>query len=132
MFRVIFLTLITFFPLASWADDGIKCNKDGNQAELNVCASDDFSVADKELNQTYQALIKKEAADTLFISKLRIAQKAWLAFRDAELEARFACAEGGVNVCWGSMYMMSFLYRKAELTRERTKHLQQMLDDGRG
>jgi hypothetical protein len=30
------------------------------------------------------------------------------------------------------MYPMLFSSRKAELTRERTKHLQQILKDGRG
>lgn len=132
MFRVILLSIIALVPTASWADDDIKCNDGGNQLELNACARDDFDKADDELNQTYQSLLKKEADDKLFISKLRLAQKAWLSFRDADLEARFACAEDNVRVCWGSMYSMSLLSRKAELTRERTKHLQQILKDGRG
>jgi len=132
MLRAVFFALIVLVPIASWAGDGIKCNDGGNQLELNACAIDDFAKADKELNQTYQSLIKKDADDPLFISKLRLAQKAWLAFRDADLEARFACSEDNVRICWGSMYPMSFFYRKAELTRERTKHLQQILKDGRG
>jgi uncharacterized protein YecT (DUF1311 family) len=133
MLRVVFSTLIALVPIASWAgDDEIKCNQNGNQLELNACASDEFAKADKELNQTYQALIKKESDDQLFISKLRVAQKAWLAFRDADLEAMFACSNADVRICWGSMYPMSFFYRKAELTRERTKHLQRVLKEGRG
>lgn len=131
MLRVIFLTVFALASTAAWADD-VKCNQDGNQLELNACASDDFAKADKELNQTYQTLIKKETADPLFIRKLRLAQKAWLTFRDAELEAIFACAEDNVSICWGSMYPMSFLSRKAELTRERTRQLQQLLKEGRG
>ena len=103
-----------------------------DQLELNACASGDFAKSDKELNQTYQSLVKKEADDPLFICKLRLAQKAWLAFRDADLDARFACSEYDARICCGSMYPMSFLSRKAELTRERTKHLKQILEDGRG
>ena len=110
----------------------IKCNKGGTQLELNACASDDFAKAEEELNQTYQSLIKKEADGTLFISKLLFAQKTWLAFRDADLNARFACSKDDARICWGSMYPMSFLSRKAALTRERTKHLKQILKDGRG
>jgi uncharacterized protein YecT (DUF1311 family) len=132
MFRVLFLTLIALAPTVSLADGSIKCNESGNQLELNACASDDFTKADVELNQTYQALIKKESDDKLFIRKLRLSQKAWLVFRDADLEARFACAENNVRLCWGSMYPMSFLSRKSELTRERTKHLQQLLENGLG
>ena len=129
---VIFLTIIFFAATAPWADDDIKCNDGGNQLELNACARDNFTKADDELNRTYQALIKKEADDKLFISKLRLAQKTWIAFRDADLEARFACAKENVRVCWGSMYPMSFLSRKAELTRARAKQLQQLLAEGRG
>lgn len=132
MQRTVLFALIALVHIASCAGDEIKCNDGGNQLELNACANDAFVKADKELNQTYQSLIKKEANDLLFINKLRFAQKAWLAFRDADLEARFACSEDNVRICWGSMYPMSFLYRKAELTRERTKHLQQILKDGRG
>ena len=132
MLRAVFLTLFAFAPIALWANEEVKCNNGGNQSEMNACASNDFAKADKELNQAYQVLIKKEADDSLFISKLRLAQKAWITFRDADLEARFACLEDNVRICWGSMYPMLFLYRKAELTRERTKHLQQILKDGRG
>ena len=132
MLRIVLLILFALVPIASWAGDEIKCNEGGTQLELNACTSDDFAKADKELNQTYQSLIKKEADNPLFISKLRLAQKAWLAFRDADLEASFACAEDDKRICWGSMYPMSFLFRKAELTRERTKHLKQILKDGLG
>lgn len=132
MLRPILLILIALVTTVTAASDDIKCNTEGNQLELNACARDDFSKADDELNRTYQALIKKEADDKLFISKLRLAQNAWLVFRDADLEARFACAEIDVKICWGSMYPMLFLSRKAELTRERNKQLQQILADGRG
>jgi uncharacterized protein YecT (DUF1311 family) len=132
MLRVVLLILFSLIPIALSAGDESECIKGGNQLELNACASDDFTKADKELNQTYQSLIKKEADDPLFISKLRLAQKAWLTFRDADLNATFACSEDDARICWGSMYPMSFLSRKAELTRERTKHLKQILKDGRG
>ena len=82
--------------------------------------------------RVYQALVKKEAADLTFVGKLPLAQKAWVAFRDAELEARFVYADGDERVCWGSMYPMLCLSRKTELTRDRTRQLQQILKDGRG
>jgi uncharacterized protein YecT (DUF1311 family) len=132
MLRRILVIAFALGPIASWAGDDIKCNNDGNQLELTACAHDDFIKADNELNKTYQALIKKEKDDSLFVSKLRLAQKAWLTFRDADLEAQFACAEENPKICWGSMYAMSLLSRKAELTRERTRHLQEILKNGRG
>jgi len=132
MYKRVLVSIIFFVSMPSIAVDEIKCNSGGNQLEMNVCAGDDFKKSDKELNKTYQSVIEKEVDNTLFISKLRRAQKAWIAFRDAELEAEFACAEADVRLCWGSMYPMSYSYRKAELTRERNKHLQKILKYGHG
>jgi uncharacterized protein YecT (DUF1311 family) len=109
-----------------------KCNPAGSQPELNACAADDFKKADKELNATWQALLRKEADDKVFIAKLRTAQKAWLAFRDAELAAHFACDSDDSRVCWGSMEGMSFMMRKKDLTQQRTKMLKDMLEHGHG
>jgi len=132
MFRSILVAFIMFVPITSLAGDEIKCNEEGTQIELNACARDAFEKADKELNRTYQALIKKEAENQLFVSKLKLAQKAWIVFRDADLEARFACAENDIGLCWGSQYPTLYYDRKAKLTRERTKHLQQILKAGVG
>lgn len=126
------LLALTLLAPAAHAAEGFACNPDGNQSELNACAADDFRKADQELNAAYQALVKKEAGDRVFVSKLRQAQKAWLAFRDAELEARFACAEKDIRICWGSLYPMLFHARQAALTRDRTRQLQQLLKDGTG
>ena len=131
--RYIACLLACCISVVSFAQDEIKCNDGGNQQELEACARDDFNKADKEMNKAYQALLKKEANDLLFVSKLHVAQKAWLAFLKADLDAQFACPkEESKLVCWGSMYPMSHFSRKAELTRERTKHLQRFLKEGHG
>ena len=132
LFKIIGFLLIALLACTSWADPVVPCNAGGNQLGLNACASKDFENADAELNSAYRRLLKKMADDPLFIKKLRVAQNAWIAFRDADLDARFSCSEGDAHQCWGSMYPMSFLSRKAELTRERTRHLQQILRDGSG
>jgi uncharacterized protein YecT (DUF1311 family) len=125
--------LLCSASLDSLAGEDIKCNVVGTQQEMEACARDDFNEADKELNQIYQALLGKEADDPLFVSKLRDAQRAWLAFLNADLDAQFACAEDESRLaCWGSQYGMAYLTRKAELTRERTKHLQRFLEEGHG
>ena len=127
----IFLALALTLSCSAFSKDTIKCNSGGNQLEMNACADDDFVRADRELNKTYQALIEKEAEDPVFIAKLRAAQKAWLAFRDAELEATFACDKDDSHICWGSMLPMCYSYFKADLTRQRTKRLKQLLKEGR-
>ncbi len=108
----------------------LKCNPDGNQLELNQCAADKYDAADKQLNDTWKALMKKLKDDKAATAKLRVAQKAWIAFRDAEVEAQFACAEGDIRVCWGSMYPMLYSAALQELTEERTQRLQKYLKEG--
>lgn len=130
MIRFLFLALIVSTATSLRAEQPIKCNTNGNQLELNTCAADDFKRADKELNETYQALIKKEVKYQVFISKLRAAQRAWVAFRDAELDAAFACEKADARICWGSMYPMRFSAYKTTLTQERTKRLKQLLQEG--
>lgn len=125
--------LLCSASLDSLAGEDIQCNDAGTQQQMEACARDDFKRADTELNQIYQALLKKEADDRLFVRKLRDAQRAWLAFLNADLDAQFACPEGeSRSVCWGSQYGMAYLSRKADLTRERTKHLQRLREQRHG
>ena len=117
-------------PATAWAVDAVKCNPAGTQLELNACAADELNKADQKLNEVYAALLKKEAKNTAFVQKLRAAQRAWIAFRDAELDATYACQNSNARVCWGSMLPLRYLSYKAQLTRERTTRLQQFLDKG--
>lgn len=135
MMRKTIAALAALLPMAVVAPASAQephCNPSGNQAELNACAAEDFAKADKALNDTWQALLRKEATDKVFIARLRTAQKAWLAFRDAELEAHFACDSDDSRICWGSMEGMSYLMRKKDLTQQRTKMLKDMLEHGHG
>jgi len=116
----------------SWAGNGPACGARSNQVELNACADAELAKADAALNVAYRLVVKQMADDPLFVKNLRSAQRAWVAFRDAELEARFTCSEKDVRQSWGSMYPMLWSARKAALTKERTRQLQQILQDGPG
>ena len=130
----LFITLLVIVtPLLASADnDIIICNPNGLQDELNVCASENIAVAEKELSDVYESLLKKEYADRLFVRNLKMSQVAWAAFRDADLNARFTCQEKDNEVCWGTMFYSLYTNRKATLTRERATQLRQMLRDGIG
>jgi len=108
-----------------------QCNTAGTGEEMNVCAANDLAKAEKELNAVYQALLKKEAKNTVFIQKLRNAQRAWVAFRDADLDATYACADESPFVCWGSMLPLCEASYKEKVTRERTERLRRLLNEGR-
>ena len=96
------------------------------QLEHNQCATSHLKAVDDEMNRIYQAILSKYKADQEFLAKLRNAQRAWLAFRDAELEARFPFKDKQSH--YGSVYPMcsnSFLVQR---TQERIKHLREWLD----
>ena len=87
-----------------------------SQHEMNQQAEADFNKADAELNRAYKKLLNGLDAESQ--KKLKAAQRAWLAFRDAQAEfAADAEARGG------SMQPMIYFGARAELTRERTKQL---------
>jgi uncharacterized protein YecT (DUF1311 family) len=114
---------------AGTAEPAFKCNPNGNQAELSQCAADDYAASDKKLNDTWQALMSIHKHEEKIPAQLKKAQKAWVAFRDAEVEAQFACDGGN---CWGSMEGMVRSGVLKELTDTRTARLQKYIDDGLG
>lgn len=78
------LLLLTITPLALVAaQEATTCSEAGSQLQLNACGADDFARADKEMDDIYAALIQKDDKDRTFVEKLRAAQRAWLAFREA-------------------------------------------------
>src|SRR5882762_1899922 len=97
MFRkLIVLLAILCFALASVYAQTKKstrtpsknpCASAANQRELNDCFCNQYEKADAELNRVYQQLINANENDQRFVDKLKTAQRAWIAFRDAQLEA---------------------------------------------
>lgn len=92
-----------------------------SQAELNAEACAQYKVADDELNKIYAQILSEYKTDAAFVASLRAAQRAWVAYRDAHLEAMYP----GVNKQqqYGSAYPMCRCYALAEATRERTETL---------
>ena len=87
---------------------------------MNRQAAKDFEKADADLNKTYQAVLKK-LPDAESKQKLKEAQRAWLAFRDAEAALAADQARGG------SMAPIVRYETMAELTQQRIKQLKTRL-----
>ena len=77
---------------------------------------------DKELNIVYQKIMK--VADPVTKNKLRNAQRAWIKFRDSEIENSYYIN----NPDGGSMGVLFSLYTAAKLTEERTVYLAEIYD----
>jgi uncharacterized protein YecT (DUF1311 family) len=63
------------------------------QIEIDQCLSNAYQSADKELNQVYSQLMKKQ--DAAGQSRLQVAQRAWIKYRDAHCTAAAAIYQGG-------------------------------------
>ena len=96
------------------------------QLESNRCAADQHAEADAELNRVYKTILEKYKKDALFVEKLRAAQRAWLTYRDAEIEAKYPHA--GEAHYYGSIFPMCDSLYRAQLTQERIKKLREWLD----
>ena len=88
-----------------------RCAAPENQSEMNFCAEADFQKADRELTAVYA---KFKPVPPM----LRVAERAWIAYRDAECDFQ-GDAEAG-----GSMQPMIISGCMATLTEERIKTLQ--------
>jgi uncharacterized protein YecT (DUF1311 family) len=112
----------------SWAqDETVDCENAMAQQDMNICAGKDFEAADADLNKVWQeAIASAKEADAGMADDgrpgheetLRKAQRAWIAFRDAQ------CEYDGFEARGGSMEPMLVSGCLAELTRQRTKQLQ--------
>ena len=107
------------------------CANARTQLELNECYCNQYKKADAEMNQVYQKLISTNTDNKLFIDKLRLAQRAWVSFRDAQLDAIYPVTDDP-RAKYGSIYPMCYCMAQTELTVERTKQLQRMLKSEEG
>lgn len=96
------------------------------QADLNQSACANFDQADQTLNRVYQQIRQRYQGDRAFLEKLKLSQRAWIAFRDAELEALYP--DENKQISYGSIYPMCACGEKARLTLERIDQLRRWLD----
>lgn len=108
----------------------VDCSNQQTQMEMTYCAGQDFVIADEKLNAQY-ALTRRamKAWDEDAPQNLRgaeealvRAQRAWIAFRDAQ------CTFHGYQARGGTMEPMIVHGCRAELTLERTQELKEQTD----
>lgn len=94
-----------------------------SQMEMNAEARADFEKVDRRLNAVY-AKVQKQL-DVEGRAKLRIAQRAWVEFRDAEAELHADTEARG-----GSMAPLILFGTMTRLTEARIKQLEEFLHPG--
>ncbi|MBS0253345.1 MAG: DUF1311 domain-containing protein [Proteobacteria bacterium] len=110
------------------ADEPINCAKAESTVEMNFCADKDYQAADKELNAAYAAALKSVRTRDMekpydaksFEEALRTAQRAWIAYRDAD-------CKGVIAQVWtnGTGATSAILGCMTAKTVQRTKELKE-------
>jgi uncharacterized protein YecT (DUF1311 family) len=119
--RIFFATsvLIAIAPIAvALAQD---CANATSQMAMNVCADQAYRKTDAELNAVYSQITDRLKHDKEATELLVNAQKAWLAFRDAE------CTFATSASAQGSVYPMLVTQCRNGLTSKRIDELKTYL-----
>lgn len=111
------LAMLTFTSLPALAN----CDDPKTQTEMNICAAEEFKLADKELNETYSRVSK--GLEPNHKDALLKAQRAWIKYKDLACEAYSLQAEGG------SMQPMLHNMCLTRLTGERSQFLAEQFEE---
>src|SRR5262245_66304509 len=60
---------------------------DQTQLEMNQEACGNYKKSDLEMNRIYQKILRDYSGDKNFVQKMKVAQRAWVTFRDAHLDS---------------------------------------------
>ena len=93
------------------------------EIESRTCAA--YQAAEKELNDVYDAVLARYAEDREFVTKLKRSQRAWVAYRDAELAALYPSKDKQAS--YGSMYETCSCDAQSQMIAQRIETLRQWL-----
>jgi uncharacterized protein YecT (DUF1311 family) len=114
------LSLAAILPLSAlFAED---CANATSQMALNACADQEFKKSDGELNTLYRQIQARLKADAATTKLLVTAQRAWVAYRDAECQ--FAIS----GSAQGSIYPMLVSECRNEMTKRRVADFKNYLN----
>jgi uncharacterized protein YecT (DUF1311 family) len=121
-------TMINLFKLLLtlllFQANSIKVNAQ-TENEINKNAYNEFKKYDNALNNTYKEILNIYKDDSLFLKKLKIAQRAWLVFRDAHVQSLYP-EDDMIN--YGSSQPVCYSNALSEITKERLKELNVWLE----
>jgi len=107
------------------------CNEKAKaQTEMNACASDEAARIDAELNDVYRKLLSTAASPPESAAKIKAAERAWIAYRDAYMDAMYPAKNKQAE--YGSIYPMEADLLRAKLTRRQVTALKELLQQYSG
>jgi uncharacterized protein YecT (DUF1311 family) len=100
--------------------------KAATQAQLNTCASEETARVEQQLGDVYKRLLAKAGSRPEAVTSIKTAQKAWVAYRDAYMNAAYPPKDKQSE--YGSIYPMEFNLLFAKLTQQQITALKDLLD----
>jgi uncharacterized protein YecT (DUF1311 family) len=120
------LLLIGCLTCAAQQKKDLPCmNTAQSQIELDICASKEAKLADEEMTIVYRRLLAKIANNALATTKVKASERAWIAYRDAYVEATYP--ETDKQLAYGTMYPMEVDLLIKDLTIAHTVDLKDLL-----
>lgn len=95
------------------------------QAAMNACANEEAQRVDAELNKVFRSLLSRTASQPDARAKIEAAEKAWVAYRDAYMEAMYPAKDKQAE--YGSVYPMEADLLRAKLTQQQVAALRNLL-----
>ena len=130
------LLLIVFLlvSLASVAQESAEyracLDKATTQMAMNTCASEDAARVDARLNEVYRKLLAAAAKQPEALEKIKGAERAWVAYRDAYVEAMYPAKDKQAE--YGSIYLMNVNLLRAKLTERQITEVRELLEQYSG
>ena len=122
---IVFL-LVSLPSLAQDSAQYRACNdKAKTQMEMNACASQEAARSDAELNEVYRKLLSQAASQQEAVAKIKAAERAWVAYRDAYMDAMYPAKDKQAE--YGSIYPMEADLLRAKLTQQQVVALKELL-----
>lgn len=124
--------LIASLPgLAQNSEQYRACNdKAKTQGEMNACASEEAARVDAQLNDAYRKLLSQAASQQEAVAKIKAAERAWIAYRDAYMDAMYPAKDKQAE--YGSIYPMEADLLRAKLTQQQVAALRELLQQYSG
>ena len=122
------ILLASCFCWSQNSDQYRACSKDAvSQHEMHVCANEEAIRVDNELNRVYRLLLSKVRDNPLATAKIKAAQKAWIKYRDAYIEAMYPAKDKQAE--YGSIFPMEVDLLGAKLTHQQIGALKDLLKE---
>jgi uncharacterized protein YecT (DUF1311 family) len=99
------------------------------QLEINRCMGEDVSRAEAELKEVYQKLLAAVANDAQAVAKITAVEKAWVAYRDAYIEAMWPADN---KQTYGTIFPANARGLRAKLTRQHIENVKELLKEHSG